>query len=447
MAAAGCRAAARGAAPTAGARWRGDDAAQRVARRRRAAPRSAADRAAVAGAVRDDTAPDAGLHTGQASVLAGAMLLGPGSTTRTASPSCCRATGPSCRCPPTPTGGVRHHAAARRRRPGARGGRRTAHRRDISRRPGRGRAGPGGERIPIARSQPRVIARARAGRAPLRRPPVRDRAARAELVTAVDGDALRELHATGCCRPGAPSCWSATSTPGRRGRRRRGARPGRAPGTPSRRRRARDCAPPGSSWSTGPARCSPTCGSAAPRRAHRSRPGRGPPGQHDLRRLLLLPAGREHPRAARLHLQPAQLGRPPGGRSSFLVEADVATEVTGPALLETWYELGRMALTPVTEAELDAARRYILGSMALSTATHAGLASTLSALVGAGLPADWLAEHQRPWPRSPSSRCRRRPAATWRGGTDRGRRRRRRTGRRPRCGARPGGGHRARPAA
>ncbi|GAA3153485.1 pitrilysin family protein [Blastococcus jejuensis] len=81
--------------------------------------------------------------------------------------------------------------------------------------------------------------------------------------------------------------------------------------------------------------------------------------------------------------------------SSFLVEADVATEVTGPALLETWYELGRMALTSVTEAELDGARRYILGSMALSTATHAGLASTLSALVGAGLPPDWLTDHQR----------------------------------------------------
>jgi len=81
--------------------------------------------------------------------------------------------------------------------------------------------------------------------------------------------------------------------------------------------------------------------------------------------------------------------------SSFLVEADVATEVTGPALLETWYELGRMALTPVTEAELDGARRYVLGSMALSIATHAGLASTLSALVGAGLPPDWLFDHQR----------------------------------------------------
>ena len=81
--------------------------------------------------------------------------------------------------------------------------------------------------------------------------------------------------------------------------------------------------------------------------------------------------------------------------SSFLVEADVATEVTAPALLETVYELGRMALLPVTEAELDGARRYVLGSMALSTATHAGLASTVSALIGAGLPPEWLAEHQQ----------------------------------------------------
>jgi predicted Zn-dependent peptidase len=78
-----------------------------------------------------------------------------------------------------------------------------------------------------------------------------------------------------------------------------------------------------------------------------------------------------------------------------LVEADVATEVTGPALLETTYELARMALTSVTDDELDAARRYVLGSMALTTATHAGLASTLSALVGSGLPADWLVQHQR----------------------------------------------------
>ena len=83
------------------------------------------------------------------------------------------------------------------------------------------------------------------------------------------------------------------------------------------------------------------------------------------------------------------------GGSSFTVEADVATEVTGPAFLETWYELGRMALTPVTEAELESARRYLLGTLALGTATHTGLASTLSALFGAGLSAEWLADHQR----------------------------------------------------
>jgi zinc protease len=81
--------------------------------------------------------------------------------------------------------------------------------------------------------------------------------------------------------------------------------------------------------------------------------------------------------------------------SSFLVEVDVATEVTGPAMLELHYELGRMALTPVKADELDGARRYVLGSMALSTATHAGLASTISALVGADLPPNWLVEHQR----------------------------------------------------
>jgi zinc protease len=81
--------------------------------------------------------------------------------------------------------------------------------------------------------------------------------------------------------------------------------------------------------------------------------------------------------------------------SSFAVDADVATAVTAPALLEIWYELGRIALTPVTQAELDSARQYLLGSLALRTATHAGLASTLSSLYGVGLTAEWLPEHQR----------------------------------------------------
>lgn len=81
--------------------------------------------------------------------------------------------------------------------------------------------------------------------------------------------------------------------------------------------------------------------------------------------------------------------------STFLVDADVATEVTARAVHETWYELGRMALAPVTQDELDSARRYALGTLALSTATQAGLASTLTSLTGHGLSASWLAEYQR----------------------------------------------------
>lgn len=81
--------------------------------------------------------------------------------------------------------------------------------------------------------------------------------------------------------------------------------------------------------------------------------------------------------------------------SSLLLDADVATEVTGPALLETLYELGRISSLPVTEAELVAVRQYAIGTLALSTATQAGLASTLSGLIGVGVGPEWLSEHPR----------------------------------------------------
>ena len=80
---------------------------------------------------------------------------------------------------------------------------------------------------------------------------------------------------------------------------------------------------------------------------------------------------------------------PPAG-SRLVLAADVATGVTAPALLETVYELGRVATVPVPQAELDQARRYAIGSLALSTASQAGLASTLSALVASGLGVEWL---------------------------------------------------------
>ena len=79
--------------------------------------------------------------------------------------------------------------------------------------------------------------------------------------------------------------------------------------------------------------------------------------------------------------------------SSLSLDVEVATEVTAPAILETRYELGRIATLPVTKAEVDAVRQYAIGTLALSTATQAGLASTLSALAAFGLGLDWVLEH------------------------------------------------------
>jgi predicted Zn-dependent peptidase len=81
--------------------------------------------------------------------------------------------------------------------------------------------------------------------------------------------------------------------------------------------------------------------------------------------------------------------------STLLFDVEVATEVTAPALLETRYELGKIATLPVTDEEVDAVRQYAIGTLALSTATQAGLASTLSALAAFGLGLDWIAEQPR----------------------------------------------------
>jgi zinc protease len=77
--------------------------------------------------------------------------------------------------------------------------------------------------------------------------------------------------------------------------------------------------------------------------------------------------------------------------STFRAAADVATGVTAAAVLETAYELGRMASTSVRDEEVEAARQYAIGSLSLSIATQAGLASTLASLAGTGLGLDWLA--------------------------------------------------------
>jgi predicted Zn-dependent peptidase len=79
--------------------------------------------------------------------------------------------------------------------------------------------------------------------------------------------------------------------------------------------------------------------------------------------------------------------------STLVLDAEVATEVTAPAVLETFYELGRIAALPVTETEVESVRQYAIGTLALSTATQAGLASTLSALSAFGLGLEWITSH------------------------------------------------------
>ncbi|HZE40560.1 MAG TPA: pitrilysin family protein [Stackebrandtia sp.] len=79
--------------------------------------------------------------------------------------------------------------------------------------------------------------------------------------------------------------------------------------------------------------------------------------------------------------------------TAVVISADVATEVTAPALWEMWYDLGRIASTAPTQDELDQARRYALGTLRLGTATQSGLASLTSSFAGWGLRPDWLLGH------------------------------------------------------
>jgi zinc protease len=79
----------------------------------------------------------------------------------------------------------------------------------------------------------------------------------------------------------------------------------------------------------------------------------------------------------------------PGGGVLGL-ETDVASDVTAAALLETRYELGRLVAVPPTAAELEAARAYAIGSLAISLDSQGGLASSINAMAAVGLTLDWL---------------------------------------------------------
>jgi predicted Zn-dependent peptidase len=81
------------------------------------------------------------------------------------------------------------------------------------------------------------------------------------------------------------------------------------------------------------------------------------------------------------------------GDVRVFTSADVATEVTAPALVEVLYELGKIATLPAKEEELDATVQYLTGTLALGTATQSGLAELLADILSDGMGVDWLQEY------------------------------------------------------
>lgn len=79
--------------------------------------------------------------------------------------------------------------------------------------------------------------------------------------------------------------------------------------------------------------------------------------------------------------------------ATLLADADMASEVTAAALLETRYELGRITVVPPEESEVDNARHYAIGSLTIGASSQRGLAGQLIALSTLGLDLDWLLAH------------------------------------------------------
>lgn len=63
---------------------------------------------------------------------------------------------------------------------------------------------------------------------------------------------------------------------------------------------------------------------------------------------------------------------------SFVTGAFVRNEVTGPTLLEMFYELDRMRVLPVTDEELNAAKEYSNGNFSIELASQIGLAGRIN---------------------------------------------------------------------
>ncbi|HYM60090.1 MAG TPA: pitrilysin family protein [Thermoanaerobaculia bacterium] len=75
---------------------------------------------------------------------------------------------------------------------------------------------------------------------------------------------------------------------------------------------------------------------------------------------------------------------------AFFAGASVRNEVTGPTILEMLYELDRMRVTAVTPEELESAKNYSIGAMAVELESQSGLAVRIDTIYTFGLPRDFL---------------------------------------------------------
>ena len=76
----------------------------------------------------------------------------------------------------------------------------------------------------------------------------------------------------------------------------------------------------------------------------------------------------------------------------FMTGAFVRNEVTGPTLLEMFYELDRMRVLPVTDEELNAAKEFSTGNFSVELASQLGLASRINTIYTYDLPKSFIAD-------------------------------------------------------
>jgi zinc protease len=81
------------------------------------------------------------------------------------------------------------------------------------------------------------------------------------------------------------------------------------------------------------------------------------------------------------------------GDAYWAQNADVATEVTGAALKEIFFEIDRLQSEPPSAQELDGVLKYVAGVFVLQNSSRAGIVNRLEYLEGHGLSDDYLRKY------------------------------------------------------